>query len=54
MEIKSFVDREDGGADISMELTPEEHTAMLQLGIMTAIEMGIEKLGDQPEQGEAE
>ena len=52
MEITKFVEREDGGADISMDLTPEEHLSMLQLGIMTAIELGIDTLGDQSPEGE--
>ena len=50
MEVKKFVEREDGGADLEVDLTPEEHKAMVQLGIMTAIELGIESLGEQPEE----
>ena len=47
MEIKQFVEREDGGADLLVDLTKEEHVAMLQLGIITAIQLGIEAVGDQ-------
>ena len=52
MEIKSLVERADGGADVSIDLTPEEHLAMVQLGITTAIKLGIEELGDQSPEGE--
>ena len=47
MEIKEFVEREDGGADLQVDLTKEEHIAMLQLGIITAIQLGIEAAGEQ-------
>ena len=46
MEIKKFTERSDGGADLEIDLTPEEHVAMLQLGILTSIKMGIGELGD--------
>lgn len=46
MEVKKFTERSDGGADLEIDLTPEEHVAMLQLGILTAIKMGIGELGD--------
>ena len=48
MEIKNFVEREDGGADVVVDMTPEEHVAMVQLGILTAIKLGIAECGDQP------
>lgn len=48
MEIKNFVEREDGGADVEVDMTAEEHVAMVQLGILTAIKLGIEACGDQP------
>lgn len=53
MEIKSLVERDDGGADIEVDLTKEEHIAMVQLGILTSIQLGMEELGDQSE-GETE
>ena len=46
MEVKKFVERSDGGADLEIDLTPEEHVGMLQLGILTAIKAGIDGLGD--------
>lgn len=52
MEVKQLIERDDGGADVSIDLTQEEHVAMVQLGLITAITLGMEKLGDQPEQGE--
>lgn len=51
MEVTKFTERSDGGADLMIELTSEEHVAMLQLGIMTCIKNGIQELGDMtPEQ----
>jgi hypothetical protein len=52
MLVKNFKERSDGGADIEIDLTPDEHVAMLQLGISTAIQLGIEELGDQSPDGE--
>lgn len=54
MDIKKFTERSDGGADLEIELTPEEHIAMLQLGISTAIQIGIAEVGDQTPEGETE
>jgi hypothetical protein len=54
MRIRDFVENEDGSADVQVDLTKEEHHAMLQLGLITAIQLGIEELGEQPEQGETE
>lgn len=54
MEIKKFTERSDGGADLEIDLTPQEHISMLQLGISTAIQMGIDEIGDQTPEGETE
>lgn len=54
MELKKLVELDDGGAELDIALTKEEHVAMVQLGIITAIKLGIEELGDQPEEGRTE
>ena len=42
MEVSNTVEHEDGSATISFDLTDEEKTVLLQLGILTAIKRGIE------------
>lgn len=54
MRIRDFTENEDGSAEVQVELNREEHIAMLQLGLITSIQLGTAELGEQPEQGETE
>ena len=42
MEVSNIVEHEDGSATFSFDLTDEEKTVLLQLGILTAIKRGVE------------
>lgn len=43
MEIVKTVENEDGSATMTFELSDEEKTELLQLGIYTAIKRGLEE-----------
>lgn len=44
MEVLSLVENKDGSANMNVDLTAEEHQIFLQLGIVTALKLGIDAL----------